>query len=281
MSFTFFTLGGRQFWEDMFICKKWRIQRNLFTKNYRLLDNWDIRRATGTFDECLQCFEKAIKIFQLSSPKNKAMVFIHGLCGNKNQFNKITGIYESLGYEIVAVNYPSTRKKCDNLMMQFDFLLNSLEGITEISFITLGSGGLLLRKLLTSTARWRKKLKINKIIMINPPNRGCRLWEKLANYKCCRFVFGPILGDFESHTIAAWPQIPESIDFGIINASNKIINLIKKLLPQRWAVYFPQIGDSFLPGNRDMCFIKTWHFNPLYEKSVIQKCKNFFVKDKF
>lgn len=281
MGFTFFTLGGRQFWEDLFVCKKWRIQRNLFTKNCRLLDNWDIKRATGTFDECLQQFEKCIKVFQLSTPKTKAAILIHGLFGNKNQFNQIAKIYESLGYEIIAVNYPSTRKRFAELIPQFDFLLNSLENTKEVSFLTMGSGAILLRTLLAHSALWRKKLKINKIIMINAPNRGFRLWEKLVNHKCCRFVFGPALTDFESHTVATWPQIPESTEFAILNTDNRITAVIKQLLPQKWKFYFPQLGDSFLPGYRDMCFIKTWHLNPLNDKQVIQKCKNFLLNGRF
>ena len=47
MRFEFFTMGGSQLWEDVFFYQKWRIQRNYRTKEYRLLDPWDIQRHTA------------------------------------------------------------------------------------------------------------------------------------------------------------------------------------------------------------------------------------------
>ena len=280
MSFTFFTLGGRQFWEDIFICKKWRIQRNYLTKRCRLLDSWDIRRATGTFDECLQSFEKNIRIFQLSKPKEKAIIMIHGLCGNKNQFNRMSKLYESMGFEVAAVNYPSTRKNITNLILQFDFLLNNLNA-QEISFIAFGSGGLILRKLLAKQSLWKKRIKINKIIMIDTPNRGYRLWEKLAKYKIFCLLLGPILNDFDSRQISTLPQLPKESDFAIITTNNRFADVLKTILPQNLKILFPQIGDSFLPNARDLCYIKTWHANPLNDSVVMLKCKRFFANGKF
>lgn len=280
MSFTFFTLGGRQFWEDIFICKKWRIQRNFLTKKCRLLDSWDIRRATGTFDECLQSFEKSIKIFQLSKPKEKAVIMIHGLCGNKNQFNQISKLYESMGYEVIAVNYPSTRKNIANLIPQFDFLLNNLSA-QEISFIAFGAGGLILRKLLSGTSLWIRKIKLHKIIMIDTPNRGYKLWEKLSNYRIFRFLLGPMLSDFDSRKISTLPLLPKESVFAIITTNNRFADLLKAALPKNFRSLFPQIGDSFLPNAQDLCYIKTWRSNPLCDRNVISKCKKFFVNGKF
>jgi hypothetical protein len=50
--FTMQTLGGRQFWGDVQFFRGWRIQRNIFTGHYRLLDEHDFRHAWGTLDEC-------------------------------------------------------------------------------------------------------------------------------------------------------------------------------------------------------------------------------------
>ena len=111
MAFTFFTLGGRQFWEDIYVYQKWRIQRNCITKHYRLLDNWDIRRAGGSFEQCSRALTRCAEIFQLTPPKTKAVVLLHELAGNKNQFNQMVKMAESAGFSAIAVNYPSTRKE--------------------------------------------------------------------------------------------------------------------------------------------------------------------------
>ena len=52
----FYTMGGGHFWEDVFFYQKWRIQRNYISKKCRLLDNWDISRFEGSFEECRKSF---------------------------------------------------------------------------------------------------------------------------------------------------------------------------------------------------------------------------------
>ena len=42
------TLGGKQFWADELFFHQWRIQRNVFTGHCRLLDEHDLRHASGT-----------------------------------------------------------------------------------------------------------------------------------------------------------------------------------------------------------------------------------------
>ena len=71
--FHFFTLGGKQFWEDVFYYQKWRIQRHYRTRKYRLLDNWDICRAKGTFEECRKHSFVLLKCMKF---RDKAVVWL-------------------------------------------------------------------------------------------------------------------------------------------------------------------------------------------------------------
>ena len=65
MYFDFFTYGGAMFWEDVFFYQRWRIQRHCFSKIYRLLDPWDIRRAQGSFQVCQKKFIKYIESYEI------------------------------------------------------------------------------------------------------------------------------------------------------------------------------------------------------------------------
>ena len=281
MAFTFFTLGGRQLWEDVFFSQKWRIQRNCITKRYRLLDSWDIRRAAGSFEDCRQAFTRCSKIFQLPPTREKAVVMLHGLGGNKNQFNQMAKMAETITAVPIAVNYPSTRKDIDAHLRQIDFLLNNLEGIKEISFISDGIGGLLVRKLLSADSPWQKKIKISRVIQINPPNRGYRLWERLADSKIATAILGPMIKLGDSHRAAKFSRFPEKIEFGIINTHNRIGSLIRRILPKSWEQLLPQIGDSFLPGAKDITDIKIWRINSAADQHTIRCCKNFLRNGKF
>ena len=52
------TLGGTQFWADTYVHAGWRIQKNVFTGHFRLLDTQNIRRAWGTLADCRSAFLK-------------------------------------------------------------------------------------------------------------------------------------------------------------------------------------------------------------------------------
>ena len=86
MAFCFFTMGGKQFWEDFLFYQKWRIQRHWRTKKYRLLDKWDICRATGTFEECRTSLVKMIEAYEIKRQSGKLVILIHGLGESKNVF---------------------------------------------------------------------------------------------------------------------------------------------------------------------------------------------------
>ena len=281
MAFTFFTLGGRQFWEDIYVYQKWRIQRNCITKHYRLLDNWDIRRAGGSFEQCSRALTRCAEIFQLTPPKTKAVVLLHELAGNKNQFNQMVKMAESAGFSAIAVNYPSTRKELRAHVRQLELLLNSLEYVKEVSFITAGIGGLLVRLLLAADSQWKKKIKTGRIVQIDPPNRGFRLWERLSDSKIAALFLGPSIKSCDSHKVVKIPRFPDTTEFGIINTHNRIADMLKDSLPDRWRIFFPQIGDSFLPGAKDMIDIKTWKTNPAADDKTILACKNFLLNGKF
>src|SRR3954447_24663067 len=52
------TWGGTQFWSDELVFRDWRVQRNVYSDHYRLLDADDYRRAWGSPADCLSAFEK-------------------------------------------------------------------------------------------------------------------------------------------------------------------------------------------------------------------------------
>ncbi len=55
------TLGGRQFWGDVFYFRGYRIQKNVFTGHFRLLDPRDNRQAWGTREQCQLALEEIRK----------------------------------------------------------------------------------------------------------------------------------------------------------------------------------------------------------------------------
>ena len=158
--FRFFTFGGKQFWEDVFYYQKWRIQKHYRSKKYRLLDNWDICRASGSFEECRKAFVDFIEVFEIPRQSGHLVILIHGLGENKNMFKPMIKPLEERGFNVAAVNYPSSRQSLKESAEQFAFFLEHTEDVKNVSFITNGAGCLLLRYLLADDTKWKQKFRI-------------------------------------------------------------------------------------------------------------------------
>ncbi len=52
------TLGGQQLWLDVCFFAGWRIQKNILTGRYRLLNPKSIRYAWGSHEACLMVFTR-------------------------------------------------------------------------------------------------------------------------------------------------------------------------------------------------------------------------------
>lgn len=227
--FHFFTLGGKQFWEDVFYYQKWRIQRHYRTHKYRLLDNWDICRAKGTFEECRQAFVNYIEIYEIPRQSGKMVILLHGLAESKNIFKPLIKPLEAKGYNVVAINYPSTRKSLKEHVDQLDFFLNHTEDIEEVSFITNGAACLLLRHLLNTNYEWGKKFSIGKIINVNPINLGSRTYITMSRFKLLNLILGKSLQECTPDDVASIPELPQNYPLCLIfceTYSDKLASLV-------------------------------------------------------
>ena len=148
MNFSFFTFGGALFWEDVFFYQKWRIQRHCFSKKYRLLDSWDIRRASGTFENCRKAFIECIDSYEITKQPNHMIILLHGYADGKNIFKNLWRKLILTNSSVASLNYPSLFRNSTESALQLLFFLNHMEGIEEVSFVTKGAGTLVLEKAL-------------------------------------------------------------------------------------------------------------------------------------
>lgn len=281
MPFTFYTLGGLQFWEDVFYYQKWRIQRNTFTNKYRLLDSWNIRRFSGTYEECRNKFAHFSDVYQLPRQKGHLVIMIHGLGGTANRFSKMQKEMNESHLNAMALTYPSTRKSFKNNCKQIDLLLNNLDDINEVSFITHGIGGVIIREILNKESLWQYRIKLNKVIQINPPNREGRFWDRLKSYRIFKGMFGPMLKEYDSKNLAKIPGFSNNIEFGILCTHNPFFDNIIALMPRSWQKIMPKKDDAYLTGVKDALNVKIWKTNSCASKKVISACINFIKRDNF
>lgn len=280
MVFNFFTFGGSQFWADVFFYQKWRIQVNSTSKTCRLLDPWDIVREKGTFEKCRKAFLKYIEIYELPRQKGHMIIMLHGYGQNKNVFKPLWRNALSRGYLAAAVNYPSMQCNLETNVKQLIFFLNNLEDVEKVSFVTKGAGGIILRKLFSIKAPWQKKLKVGRIVMVSPPNRGNRFLYDMSKLSFTRWIFGPMSAELSKKKVREIPQFDKNLSVGIVYPSffskafsDRVPNFVRKYLFKK--------KDVALEGATEIVQISTQKWNPFKNNKISNAVMNFLDKGKF
>lgn len=280
MKFTFFTFGGGQFWEDVFFYQKWRIQRNLESKKYRLLDAWDIERHRGTFEECRKAFVRFIDIYQMPRQKGPMIVMLHGFAESKNIFRPLWRKALKKGYLVAAINYPSTEKKIDGHVKQILFMMNHMEDVNEVYFVAKGLGAVILRKLLAVKAPWKERIKVKRIVLVCPTNQGSAFITALGKNKLLKWIFGPVTEEMTIQKARRIPMLPPQIETGIIYCEHPLKKFIR-FLPDKLAAILPTADESKLADVKSMVEIKNSNWNVFKNLRVSCAVLNFLSKGRF
>jgi pimeloyl-ACP methyl ester carboxylesterase len=248
------TLGGRQFWGDVKFFRGWRIQQNVFTEHYRLLDPKDNRHASGSFKTCCNKLEEMKKKLKLPPMSGKAVIEIHGITRSSRTYYAMRPALEKDGYLVVPFDYPSTRIEIEQAAGYLDRVVQSLEGVDEIDFVVHSLGGLVSRAWFKSHSDPRVK----RMVMLGVPNRGAEMADMLRKNSAFRLILGPagqqlITGD--GSPIAKLPTPP--CEFGVIaggrgaDGYNPLVAGDDDLIVS--------VESTRLPGAADFLLVRSMH----------------------
>ena len=163
------TLGGRQFWIDRHFHAGWRIQQNVFTDHFRLLDPEDRRHAWGDKTEVEGAFEKIREDRQLRPASPHLVVLLHGWGRTRYMFDALSENLAAAGYEVAKLSYPSTQQDLARHAADLAALLSRLEGSERVSFVTHSLGAMVLRRMLADEPRFENGITLDRAVLIAPP----------------------------------------------------------------------------------------------------------------
>jgi hypothetical protein len=216
------TLGGDQFWSDEFVYQGWRIQQNVLTQHYRLLDPLDIRRAWGTFEQCRTAFDEWKRRDNIQPPSGRAVITLHGLIRSRDHLDGLGHFLADQGhYHIVNVSYASTRRSLDDHALSLSRVIAGLDGVTEIDFVCHSLGNLVVRRYLGEAGqpqpRWQVDPRIKRMVMLGPPNNGAQLAVLFKNNE----LFGLVTGPSGKQLALTWDDCQKtlatpSFEFGVL-----------------------------------------------------------------
>ena len=187
MNFPFFTFGGLFYRTDKYSYAGWRIQKFLWTNRCRLLDPWQIRRASGSFDVCKHRLEEFVRAWEIPSPPKKAVVFLRGYFQTPYAFSALEKEL-SADFEILHFSAPLTRRKPEEIVEALKEYLNARPDIGELNFVATGVGGEVLRMLLAADAALAGKTA--RSLFVAAPAKGYGCLESKKDSKFFKFFFG-------------------------------------------------------------------------------------------
>ena len=208
------TAGGKQFWGDVHYFHGYRIQRNVITGHFRLLDPKNYRLTFGRFESCLTKLKAIAQKKQLGPMRGKVVIMIHGIGRSVKTFSKAKDAFSKAGYHPILFSYPSTRMSIVKSAKYLKLVIQSLQGVEEIHFLTHSMGGLLVRAYLLDP---NKDPRISRMVMVATPNQGAILADQVKNWKIFQVFWGPAgqqLGTSADNFISKLPVPP--FEFGII-----------------------------------------------------------------
>ncbi len=207
------TLGGRQFWGDVFFLRGYRIQQNVFTGHHRLLDANDRRYASGTLEQCHATLKAIREAKGLQPDSGHVVIFLHGLGRSSKSLSPIMKGLKDKSLTPVPFEYPSTRVSLADCAAYLSRVIASLDHAERISFVVHSMGGLVVRRYLQD----HKDARHHRFVMMGTPNRGADLADMLHSNFLFKAVYGPAgqeLVSKEDGTIASLPT--PDFPFGVI-----------------------------------------------------------------
>lgn len=198
------TLGGRQFWGDVHFFHHFRIQKNVFTGHYRLLDSHDRRLASGTLEACRQALNELRKKDHIPSMSGTVVIFVHGIVRSSKSMSTLARLAEKHDMTGLEFDYPSTQidiRECAEYLHQ---CISGLEGVEKIHLVVHSMGGLVTR------AYFEKyhDPRIGRLVMLGTPNQGARMADHLKGTLLFKTVFGPAGQQLVTDPEGVIPSLP-------------------------------------------------------------------------
>jgi hypothetical protein len=188
---------------------------------------------------------------------------------NRNKLQTVNFGYPSLTKDLVVCGESLyARIKADN----FD----------TISFVTHSMGALVFRSIVDKIQNDGAFPKVNKIVMIAPPNHGAELADFFVSSSIWRYILGPNLQHLSTDTnsLANHLPIPKNYEIGIIIGINKNTKGYNPFIKGN------NDGDltpksALLGTEKEDVYVSSEHSMIIHNKKVLRLVYSFLIKGKF
>ena len=271
------TLGGLQFWGDVSFYQGYKIQRQVFTGHYRLLDKNNRRYQSGTLEACQETLDQIRKSHDLKPDVGHAVIYLHGIGRSSRSMRPILNAMPVDGFVHVPFEYPSTRVSLEQSANFLHSLIESLTDVSKISFVVHSMGGLVVRRYLKD----HNDPRLHRIVMLGTPNSGAELADMLKRNVLFRTVYGPAGQELVTDSNGTIGGLPTpTFEFGVIAGGKGDDKGFNPLLPgdDDGTV---TIASTRLPGAADFLRIPKLHSFLMSDETAIAAVQCFLEHGRF
>jgi len=272
------TLGGREFWGDVAHFHGWRIQRNVLTKHYRLIDGDDVRHAWGTREQCQAKLDEIKRERKLPRMSGEGVLLVHGIIRSSKSMAAYRPPLERAGFQVFPFDYPSTRVDLDTAAEYLHEVIESLDGIERLHIVAHSMGGVVTR---TYRARHHDE-RLTRLVLVGSPQKGAELADLMRGNANLVFktIFGPAGQQLVTDSGGFLKKLPTpDIDFAVIAGGHP---------PSGFNPLIPGDDDGIvslestrLPGAADFLFVEELHLALNRNETVHKATVRFLQTGKF
>ncbi|HKJ05280.1 MAG TPA: hypothetical protein VJ974_06775 [Geopsychrobacteraceae bacterium] len=230
------------------------------------------------FKKTFLLFILSILLLLPSMSQADCVILLHGLARSASSMNKLERHLEAEGYDVINVDYPSTKHPIEFLAeTAIGSNLGQCSEGDEVNFVTHSLGGILVRQYLSEN----EIPKLGRVVMLGPPNKGSEVVDNLGNFPGFYFINGDAgmqLGTYESSV----PNLlgRANFDLGVI-AGTRSINLILSMMIPDTDDGKVSIERTKLEGMTDHIEFPVSHPFIMKDDNVIEQAIHFLEYGKF
>jgi pimeloyl-ACP methyl ester carboxylesterase len=278
------TLGGQQFWSDVVHFHKWRIQENVLTGHFRLLDPRNVRQAWGTRQECQDKLDEVSRQQGLAPMTGRVVLVLHGLGRGWSKMDVIAKTLEEAGYAVCNISYASTRRGLDDHARTLKSVVDNLPEVDEFYIVGHSLGNIVARRylhdLLNSQGQCQDA-RFKRMVMLGPPNQGARMAAIFGD----NALFSLVTGASGVALGAGWKEVESTLatppfEFGIIAGAGHPLTPPNPLI-EGDDDFLVAVEETKLPGASDFIVLPTNHATMTADKIVLDAMLSFLKEGYF
>lgn len=250
------TLGGREFWGDVAHFHGWRIQHNVLTKHYRLIDGDDVRHAWGTREQCQAKLDEIKREQKLPKMSGEGVLLVHGITRSSKSMAAYRPPLEKAGYRVFPFDYPSTRVDLDTAADYLHQVIESLDGIERLHVVAHSMGGVVTR---TYRAKHQDE-RLARLVLVGSPQKGAELADLMRGKANLVFktIFGPAGQQLVTDSDGFLKKLPTpDIEFAVIAGGHAPNGFNPLIAGDDDGIV--SLESTRLPGAADFLYVESLH----------------------